>query len=47
MIGPSQSGKTTSVIIPTLLEYPGPVVSTSTKPDVLHATINARKNGRS
>jgi type IV secretory pathway TraG/TraD family ATPase VirD4 len=42
VIGPSQSGKTTSVIIPTLRQYPGPVVSTSTKPDVLHATIDAR-----
>jgi type IV secretory pathway TraG/TraD family ATPase VirD4 len=42
VIGPSQSGKTTSVIIPTLLDYPGPVVSTSTKPDVLRATMAAR-----
>ncbi|MGH3265747.1 MAG: type IV secretory system conjugative DNA transfer family protein, partial [Trebonia sp.] len=42
VIGPSQSGKTTSVIIPTLLDYPGPVVSTSTKPDVLRATVGAR-----
>jgi type IV secretion system protein VirD4 len=42
VIGPSQSGKTRSVIIPTLLEYPGSVVSTSTKPDVLQATMNAR-----
>ncbi|MGH3266529.1 MAG: type IV secretory system conjugative DNA transfer family protein, partial [Trebonia sp.] len=42
VIGPSQSGKTTSVIIPTLLDYPGPVVSTSTKPDVLRATMGAR-----
>jgi type IV secretory pathway TraG/TraD family ATPase VirD4 len=42
VIGPSQSGKTTSVIIPTLLHYPGPVVSTSTKPDVLSATMSAR-----
>jgi type IV secretory pathway TraG/TraD family ATPase VirD4 len=42
LIGPSQSGKTSSVIIPTLLEYPGPVVSTSTKPDVLRATMRAR-----
>ena len=42
VIGPSQSGKTTSVIIPTLLDYPGPVVSTSTKPDVLSATMSSR-----
>ena len=42
VIGPSQSGKTTGVIIPTLLDYPGPVVSTSTKPDVLRATMAPR-----
>lgn len=42
VIGPSQSGKTTGVIIPTLLDYLGPVVSTSTKPDVLRATMTAR-----
>lgn len=42
MIGPSQSGKTTGVIIPTLLEYSGPAVSTSTKPDVLRATLGPR-----
>ncbi len=42
VVGPSQSGKTTSVIIPTLLDYPGPVVSTSTKPDVLRATMSSR-----
>jgi type IV secretion system protein VirD4 len=42
VIGPSQSGKTTGVIIPTLRDYPGPVVSTSTKPDVLRVTMHAR-----
>lgn len=42
VIGPSQSGKTRGVIIPTLLRYPGPVVSTSTKPDVLRATMSSR-----
>jgi type IV secretion system protein VirD4 len=42
VVGPSQSGKTTGVIIPTLLDYPGPVVSTSTKPDVLSATMASR-----
>jgi type IV secretion system protein VirD4 len=45
VIGPSQSGKTTGVIIPTLRDYPGPVVSTSTKPDVLSATMRARSAG--
>jgi type IV secretory pathway TraG/TraD family ATPase VirD4 len=42
VIGPSQSGKTTGVIIPTLLDYSGPVVSTSTKPDVLRTTMRSR-----
>jgi type IV secretion system protein VirD4 len=42
VIGPSQSGKTSRVIVPTLLGYGGPVVSTSTKPDVLRATMAAR-----
>lgn len=42
VIGPSQSGKTTGVIIPTLRSFPGAVVSTSTKPDVLRATMAAR-----
>ena len=42
ILGPPRSGKTSSVIIPTLLSHTGPVVSTSTKPDVLQATRLAR-----
>ncbi len=42
ILGPPRSGKTSSVIIPTLLSHRGPVVATSTKPDVLHATRHAR-----
>ena len=42
VIGPPRSGKTSRVIVPTLLAYQGPVVSTSTKPDVLVATLAAR-----
>jgi type IV secretory pathway TraG/TraD family ATPase VirD4 len=38
VLGPPRSGKTTCVIIPTLLSHAGPAVSTSTKPDVLAAT---------
>jgi len=41
-IGPSQSGKTTGVVIPALLEWDGPVLSTSIKSDVLHHTHAAR-----
>ena len=42
VLGPSRSGKTSSLVIPNLLLANGPVVSTSTKPDVLHATAAAR-----
>ncbi len=42
ILGPPRSGKTTSLIIPNVLATTGPVVSTSTKPDVLDATAGAR-----
>ena len=42
VLGPPRSGKTSAVVIPALLAYPGAVVSTSTKPEVLAATIAAR-----
>ena len=42
IIGPPRSGKTTSLVIPNVLAANGPVVSTSTKPDVLDATVVAR-----
>ncbi|MGA8724918.1 MAG: type IV secretory system conjugative DNA transfer family protein [Acidimicrobiales bacterium] len=42
VLGPPRSGKTTSLIIPNVLASPGAVISTSTKPDVLDATIGAR-----
>jgi len=42
ILGPPRSGKTSSVIIPNVLAANGPVVSTSTKPDVLDATAEAR-----
>src|SRR4051812_31023779 len=38
VLGPPRSGKTSTVICPSILIAPGPVVSTSTKLDVLHAT---------
>lgn len=44
VIGPPRSGKTTSIVIPSVLAAPGAVVSTSTKPDVLAATVAARRN---
>ena len=42
VLGPPRSGKTSSLIIPNLLASPGPVVATSTKPDVVTATRAAR-----
>ena len=42
VLGPPRSGKTTSLIIPNVLASNGPVVSTSTKPDVMGATWSAR-----
>jgi type IV secretory pathway TraG/TraD family ATPase VirD4 len=42
ILGPPRSGKTTSLIVPNVLSNNGPVLSTSTKPDVLDATVGAR-----
>ena len=42
VLGPPRSGKTTSLVIPNVLAAPGPVVTTSTKPDVLLATAGPR-----
>jgi type IV secretion system protein VirD4 len=42
VLGPPRSGKTTAVVVPNVLAAPGPVISTSTKPDVLRATLTAR-----
>ncbi|HEV8649064.1 MAG TPA: type IV secretory system conjugative DNA transfer family protein [Actinomycetes bacterium] len=40
--GPPGSFKTTALVIPALLEWQGPAVATSIKPDVLRATIRRR-----
>ena len=42
VLGPPRSGKTSSLVVPTILAADGPVVSTSTKPDVLHVTAGSR-----
>jgi len=42
VLGPSRSGKTSCLVIPNVLAAAGPVVVTSTKPDVLAATASAR-----
>jgi type IV secretory pathway TraG/TraD family ATPase VirD4 len=42
VLGPSRSGKTSSLVVPNVLSAPGAVLATSTKPDVLRATAGAR-----
>ena len=44
VLGPPRSGKTSSLVIPNILLSDGPVVSTSTKPDVMRATALSRSN---
>ena len=47
VLGPPRSGKTSAVAIPNTLCAPGPVIVTSTKPDVLAATLERRaRQGR-
>jgi type IV secretion system protein VirD4 len=41
-VGPSQSGKSTGLIVPAILQWLGPVLSTSVKADVVHDTRAAR-----
>ncbi len=45
VLGPPRSGKTSSLVIPNILLSEGPVVSTSTKPDVMRATATSRGCG--
>lgn len=42
VLGPPRAGKTTAVAVPNVLCAPGAVVATSTKTDVLTATLRAR-----
>ena len=42
VLGAPRSGKTTAVVIPSVLSYPGALVSTSTKTDVRDATVRSR-----
>ena len=44
VIGPSQSGKTTAIAIPAILEAAGPVLAVSVKRDLLDATLAARRD---
>jgi type IV secretory pathway TraG/TraD family ATPase VirD4 len=42
VLGPPRSGKTSCLVVPNVLASPGPVVATSTKLDVLSATLASR-----
>jgi type IV secretory pathway TraG/TraD family ATPase VirD4 len=44
VLGAPRSGKTTGVVIPSVLACPGALVSTSTKTDVRDATVRSRSN---
>ena len=42
VLGPPRSGKTSAVMIPAVMGASGAVISTSTKPEVMRATVAAR-----
>lgn len=42
VLGPTQTGKTTGLAIPAILEWPGPVIATSVKSDLIADTIGWR-----
>jgi type IV secretion system protein VirD4 len=44
VFGPTQSGKTTGLAVPAILEWAGPVVATSTKGDLVDDTIGWRQH---
>ncbi|WP_313540065.1 type IV secretory system conjugative DNA transfer family protein [Leifsonia aquatica] len=44
LIGPPRSGKGAHIVINSILDAPGAVVTTSTRPDNLTATLRAREN---
>lgn len=43
VLGPPRSGKTTTLVVPNVLAAWGPVLTTSTKPDVMAATVDLRR----
>lgn len=44
VLGPPRSGKTTTLVVPNVLAAAGPVITTSTKPEVMVATAAARSS---
>ncbi|MFI1203471.1 type IV secretory system conjugative DNA transfer family protein [Streptomyces sp. NPDC020883] len=43
LVAPPREGKTSQLIIPWILDFPGAVLATSSKVDILYATAKARK----
>ncbi|MBS3941512.1 MAG: type IV secretory system conjugative DNA transfer family protein, partial [Actinobacteria bacterium] len=43
LVGPPRSGKGLHLVIPAILDAPGPVITTSTRPDNLTTTLRARE----
>ncbi|MHB8718866.1 MAG: type IV secretory system conjugative DNA transfer family protein [Candidatus Dormibacteria bacterium] len=43
VIGPTRSGKTSSLLVPNLLRWPGPAIVTSTKAELVDLTAAARR----
>jgi len=47
IVGPTQSGKTTGLVVPSILRWDGPILATSVKTDLLRDTLKwRRKVGR-
>ncbi|HVB27493.1 MAG TPA: type IV secretory system conjugative DNA transfer family protein [Mycobacteriales bacterium] len=44
VVGPTQSGKTTALAIPAILEWEGPLLATSVKADLLRETLEWRRS---
>lgn len=44
VVGPTQSGKTSGLAIPAILEWSGPLLATSVKADLLHASLEWRRS---
>lgn len=42
VLGPPRSGKTSAVMVPAVMSALGPVISTSTKPEVMRASVGVR-----
>lgn len=42
LYGPSRSGKTTGIVVPAILDAPGPLVTTMTRPETVEITYTAR-----